>query len=77
MIEIFYNIRTQFESLGMNPPKIVIKHWQDWMHIITEIDKHMRGFQKVGTNLTYCEIYGIVVEYGGEWPHPFDNSDVR
>jgi hypothetical protein len=60
-------VQLAFGGAGLREPKIIIKHWQDWARILSV-------FPDATWTIT---VIGIVFEYGGEWPHPADNSDVR
>lgn len=76
IVAVARHISQPFEAQGMAMPKVIIKHWQDWMRIITAVNDQL-GPDSLAWHLNFVTVLGVQFEYGGEWPDPLDNSDVR
>jgi hypothetical protein len=65
-----------FDMLGLGSrPEVVIRHWQDWMKLASAEASMLFGVVPNAAGIvTLC---GIMFRYGGEYPSPYDNSDVR
>jgi hypothetical protein len=74
--DLAFIIEREFQVRGYSPPKIIIKNWQDWVRILGAANAQV-GMKSISANWVSITVAGLQFEYGGEWPHPADNSDVR
>lgn len=41
IVAVARHIVEPFEAQGMQMPKVIIKHWQDWLRIVTAVNNQL------------------------------------